>query len=126
MNTKSILLASVLALSANWAMAETAQDDTAVIEQGFAAMDGNKDGSVSKDEFTKYMTGYLAAQREEFDKGFNALDTNKDGKISKEESAGNSALEASFDQIDEDGDGFVNKDDLRAAMQAAQEAPLAE
>jgi len=125
MNSKTILLASVLSLSAAFAHAEDS-GDAEVIDKGFAAMDLDKDGSITKPEFATYMTDYLAKQRAEFDNGFDALDADKDGKISKEESSANSALEANFEQIDEDGDGFLTKEDLRAAMQAAQEAAQSE
>lgn len=125
MHMKTILFASAIALSSTLAHAQSS-DDAAAIEGGFAAMDADKDGKITKEEFKTFMTGYLANQRAEFDKGFDALDTDKDGKISKEESAGNSALEANFDQIDQDGDGFLTKDDLRAALKAAQETAQGE
>lgn len=123
MQLRTVMMAGAILFVLNNANAQT-PEEAEVIEKGFAAMDLDGDGTITKKEFSEYMTGYLAQQRREFDAFFEDLDANKDGKISKEEAAGNSALEVYFDQIDEDGDGFITKDDVRAAMKAAQESTV--
>lgn len=121
---KALAFAAVLA--AGQANAQTADDDAKTIADGFAAMDTDKDGSISRPEFEAYMKAYLADQRASFDEGFNEIDTNKDGKLSPEEAEANTALSANFGQIDENEDGFLSKDELASAFAAASKAETKE
>lgn len=101
---------------------------------GFAAMDKNGDGVISRDE---------AAARPRMAKKFDTLDANKDGALSKDEmkaahdkinarhmarndtdrdgrisraeAAAHPRLAENFDRIDSNGDGFVTKEEMMAA-----------
>ena len=73
-------LALVLALSAG-AMAH-AQQRTGMSIPDFAALDANKDGKVTKDEF---LAALPADQKPVGERVFAARDANKDGVITREE-----------------------------------------
>lgn len=74
----------------------------------FDEIDANKDGFLSKDE--------LAAARTKLrDTIFARIDTDADGRISRDEAARFPRLARHFDQIDANKDGYLTKDELRAA-----------
>ena len=47
---------------------------------------------------------------------FTALDTNKDGKISRDEAQRNAMVSQDFAAADKDHDGFLSKEEFRAAF----------
>ena len=121
MKIRMTIIAAGLALTgATLAHAEDAEK--AVIDDGFAKMDADKDGSISRPEFDTYVKGYIAQQKTDFDKQFAQMDADGNGKISPEESKVNAGLEVYFEQIDENSDGFVTKEEIASAMKAAQQA----
>jgi Ca2+-binding EF-hand superfamily protein len=74
----------------------------------FDEIDTNKDGFLSKDE--------LAAARTKMkDAIFARIDTDADGRISRDEAARFPRLARHFDQIDANKDGYLTKEELRAA-----------
>ncbi len=74
----------------------------------FDEIDANKDGFLSKDE--------LAAARAKMrDAIFARIDTDADGRISRDEAARFPRLARHFDKIDANKDGYLTKDELRAA-----------
>ena len=74
----------------------------------FDQIDTNKDGFLSKDE--------LAAARTRIkDAIFAHIDTDADGRISRDEAAGFPRLARHFDQVDANKDGYLTKEELRAA-----------
>lgn len=104
---------------------------------GFAALDKNGDGSISRDEaaarpmlakmFDKLDTnndGVLskdemkAAREKMRARRISKIDTDGDGRISRAEAAAHPKLAQNFDRIDTNGDGFLSKDELRAAHHA--------
>ena len=80
----------------------------------FEAMDANKDGKVTADEFT--------AQGAEFaKKRFAAIDANSDGKITEDEfkaandkHPGASDKRPAFKDLDKNGDGAITQDEMSA------------
>jgi len=76
-------------------------------------LDKNKDGKLDADEL-KAGRELLVTQRVE---GIlKRLDTDKDGKISKQEAKG--LIREDFAKLDKNGDGFVDRDELTAAVSA--------
>jgi Ca2+-binding EF-hand superfamily protein len=109
--------------SAPLANAQAASSKAADI--AFSAMDADKNGSISRPEFDAYAAKHAEKQKADFDKQYAELDANKDGKVDKDEAGANAALEAYFDQIDEDSDGFLTKEEIGSAIVAANEASAA-
>lgn len=89
------------------------------INNGFAALDANKDGTITQQEFDVFMTARIKKQRAEFDKGFAAADENGDGFIDRKEAEINAALLENFDKLDTDKNGKVTKSELTTAILAA-------
>ncbi|MFZ5658426.1 MAG: EF-hand domain-containing protein [Pseudomonadota bacterium] len=77
----------------------------------FARLDRNRDGQVSMDEMEAGMRQRLAQR-------FKRLDANNDGRLSPEELAARS--QAHFAKADRNGDGAVTREELRALRPAAQ------
>ena len=69
----------VLILGANCSFAQTPADLKTKAKEHMDAMDTNKDGRISKEEFMANCKGANCSQR------FDALDANKDGYLDKEE-----------------------------------------
>lgn len=77
----------------------------------FDKLDTNKDGVLSKDEMK-------AAKEKMKARHMSKMDTDGDGRISRAEATAHPKLAENFDRIDTNGDGFLSKDELRAAHQA--------
>ena len=54
---------------------------------------------------------------------FESLDTNSDGKISKVEAAANEDVNAQFSRYDQNGDGFIERDEVQRANQPPASEP---
>jgi Ca2+-binding EF-hand superfamily protein len=74
-----------LILGITCSFAQTAADAKAKAQERIKAMDTNKDGQISKEEFMATCKGTNCNQR------FDTLDTNKDGFLTKEEAQANAA-----------------------------------
>lgn len=133
-NTMKILLASVMIVAgAGVAMAQgprgmtfdqldvdgsgeiTTEDLTALRNDRFATLDGNGDGSVSKEEF-------LAAQRtqaeERAERMFERLDADGDGVLSRDVIEGRQGVgggERMISRFDEDGSGGISAEEFEEA-----------
>lgn len=77
----------------------------------FDKLDTNKDGVLSKDEMN-------AAKEKMHDRHMARMDTDRDGKISRAEAASHPRLAENFDRIDTNGDGYLSKEELKAAHKA--------
>lgn len=125
--TKTLALAlaaglSLCALPAAAAPVAPAQDAAtlAYIDAGFAAMDFDGDGAVSRAEFGRFMQERLERQKAGFDETFSGLDANGDGGISPAEAATIPLLAENFQAVDANGDGVISTEELRAAILASQ------
>jgi len=78
------------------------------IAQMFDTLDTNKDGTLSKDEMK---AGHDKIKARQMAKN----DTDRDGRISRAEAAAHPRLAENFDRIDTNGDGFLSKEELMAA-----------
>lgn len=74
----------------------------------FDEIDTNKNGFLSKDEL-------VAARTRMKDAIFARIDTDADGRISRDEAAPFPRLARHFNHIDADKDGYLTKNELRAA-----------
>lgn len=118
---KTFCVALAIAVPVAGVNAQAADATKAYVDAGFAAMDTNKDGNVTRAEFGAFMRARLDRQAAEFDAAFKQLDSNADGKITQAEaSAGNALLAAHFAEVDANHDGNISKEELRSAMLAAQ------
>ncbi|MGA8112304.1 MAG: EF-hand domain-containing protein [Actinocatenispora sp.] len=102
------------------------------LDQFWRALDENRNGQLSRDEYIESMTRLIADAeqlRKILDPGnralFMAFDTDGDGKLSREEYAmmyrdsgmSESDRRAAFDALDRAGDGYVSIDEfVRASM----------
>ena len=119
MKTKIISTAVIAAFS--MALAVNAAEGEKKKGGGFAALDTDKDGSVSKKE-------YMASPAAQKDSGkaenrFKTLDKNNDGKISKEEYMASpnaqkdtGKAEARFKSLDKDNNGSLSKEEFEAGQ----------
>jgi hypothetical protein len=75
--------------------------------------DANKDGKVSKKEYEKFV---VERAKQRADQMFARLDRNKDGKIDSEDTK--MMADARFDRVDANHDGVITKDEFapRGAM----------
>ena len=90
------------------------------IFRNFDAIDANKDGLVTFEELRAFHQAHHRGHGKHA--GLKALDKDGDGRISREEAAGAPRLTQSFDRIDANGDGFLTRDELRAAHAAMRRA----
>lgn len=118
MKVKLLFLAisSIFAASAN----ALTSDHSSFVDSAFAAMDTNKNGSISRTEFSVAMKARLDRQSTLFDRAFSVADANGDGYISRDEAKVNPQLAEHFDEIDADHDGQLSKQELRATIRSAQ------
>ncbi|HEV7609815.1 MAG TPA: hypothetical protein VGO61_20940 [Steroidobacteraceae bacterium] len=54
---------------------------------------------------------------------FESLDANSDGKISKAEAEANASVSAQFSKYDQNGDGFIERQEVNSANEAKPESP---
>jgi Ca2+-binding EF-hand superfamily protein len=54
---------------------------------------------------------------------FESLDTDSDGRISKTEASANANVSAQFSKYDQNGDGFIERDEVTSANHASSETP---
>lgn len=81
-------------------------DEIAAASKSLLALDKNGDGQITADEMQPRQQG-----PQEMVQHFLAkFDTNKDGKISKAEAP--EGMQKDFDAIDENHDGFLDRDEL--------------
>lgn len=90
-------------------------------DQRFDALDTNKDGKLSPEEFK----APVVKRSEKADKKFKAMDKNGDGVITKDEVKGNvpkqlENADKRFKAMDKNGDGTVSKDEFTAKKKAKQ------
>jgi len=82
-------------------------EDRNTIEDYFKRLDRNNDGFLTPDEFTDKVT-------------FEALDQNRDGKLSLDEFSSlwkdRTQLENSFKNLDENNDGFLTQEEFRMPL----------
>jgi Ca2+-binding EF-hand superfamily protein len=88
--------------------AQATQQVVAQMEQQFTAMDKDKNGQVSLDEFKAAATARVSPNSEA---ALQRFDTNKDGKVSATEFR--APVLATFDQVDANKDGIVTQDEAR-------------
>jgi hypothetical protein len=105
---------AVLILSATCSFAQTSTDVQAKAKERIDAMDTNKDGKISKEEFMASCKGTNCSQR------FDALDTNKDGYLTKEELQEKAAstkekAKEQIDAMDTNKDGKISKEEFMAS-----------
>jgi Ca2+-binding EF-hand superfamily protein len=117
---RTLLIGMTLASAS--ALPAQAQDDPlkAYIAGGFTQIDKNGDKSIDQSEFDAYMRARYANQSTQFDGVFTEIDKDRDGKISAAEARFNAEFAQSFKALDQSGDGTLSKDELRAALVAAQ------
>jgi len=87
---------------------------------GFDAIDGNRDGYITRSELRTWHTAKSAERRAEgarrFDAKFGEADLNNDGKLSRVEvSEKMPRLAERFAWLDENSDGFLSREELRPA-----------
>lgn len=111
----NICLAAAMSVVAFGVAAQNVADP-AYADATFAEMDANKDGTISKEEFSRFLDTRVAKQRADFEAAFKATDADGDGFIDKKEAQINAALYASFYAVDANKDGKVSREELTAAL----------
>ena len=85
------------------------------IAQHFDQIDANRDGQVTKDELRAFHQQHHGDRKG----GMKRADTDGDGRISKAEAQANAPrLFERFDAIDANRDGFVTREEMKAARKA--------
>jgi Ca2+-binding EF-hand superfamily protein len=84
----------------------------------FALLDADKDGSLTKEEISKFRAGDAIRAMFSTDR-FKTMDKNGDGKISTAEYTGPEPI---FTRLDANKDGFVTRDEVSQLLSAAQQA----
>ena len=89
------------------------------IAQHFDQIDANRDGQVTKDELRAFHQQHHGDHRGDRKGGLKRADTDGDGRISKAEAQANAPrLFEHFDAIDANRDGFVTREEMKAARKA--------
>lgn len=118
---KPLLIAATLAFaSASAGHAQTADPIKTYIEGSFVTLDKNKDGRIDPAEFDTFMRARYAKQSAQFDGVITALDKDRDGKVSLDEGKVNAEFAGAFAQLNLNTDGFLSREELGAALIAAQ------
>lgn len=95
---------------------EEAQDKKR-LSAHFDAIDGNKDGKLSKEEMQTFHAAMHKKHKAAFDQRFKEADKDSDGALSKPEveNAKMPGLSAHFDKADANQDGKISKDELHSS-----------
>jgi Ca2+-binding EF-hand superfamily protein len=86
------------------------------ISKHFDEIDANHDGFITFDELHAFGAKHRGGRHHGH--ALKALDKDGDGRISRDEAAAAPRLAQNFDRIDADRDGFLTKEELRAAHKA--------
>ena len=125
---KLTTIALLAAVGATAAMAQTPAAISpamkALVDRQFAAIDADRNGTISRAEFGRYAAARIARQDGEFDIAFRSLDADGDGKVSKTEARANPPLAQHFGDVDTNNDQSISRAELHAAMVAAQSMDL--
>jgi Ca2+-binding EF-hand superfamily protein len=95
------------------------------ILEHFDAIDADHNGQITFEELRAFHASHHRGHGRHHGGLMKHLDKDGDGRISREEAAAAPRLAASFDQVDADHDGFLTKDELRAAHKAQRQAHFA-
>lgn len=92
------------------------------IDRSFGAMDANKDGTIDRTEYGRFMQDKFDRQAAAMEIAFNEMDTNKDGGVSKSEAAAVPVIASAFDGLDANRDGKLSGAEMRDALVKARAA----
>lgn len=110
MSSRILLTAALLA--ATFAAQAASTDGTSTARPGFAQLDKNGDGNISRDE---------AAASPRLSQNFDRIDTNKDGLLSPEElRAARPQGGHAHARIDANGDGLISRDEAKNSPRLAE------
>ena len=90
------------------------------ILKNFDAIDADRNGYITVEELHAFHAQHKGHRGHRG--GLKALDKDGDGRISREEAAAAPRLAQNFAKIDTNGDGFLTKDELKAARHAMHQA----
>lgn len=87
-----------------------------MLSSGFATIDGNKDGKLSKEELQASHKAMRSKHRERADAHFKAADKDGDGALSQQEAeaAAREKVARRFERLDADKDGKLTREEMRA------------
>lgn len=87
-----------------------------MLSSGFATIDGNKDGKLSRDELQASHKAMQGKHRERADAHFKAADKDGDGALSQQEAeaAAREKVARRFERLDADKDGKLTREEMRA------------
>jgi len=109
------------------------REETAKMEEIFAAMDKNNDGMLSKEEISEGYEEHFGytIDDEELDKLFDAIDTDKSGTIdyseflmatmNEQQLLSKEKLKAAFKMFDKDGSGTISREEIKEALGGVEE-----
>lgn len=125
---KLTTIALLATVGATAAMAQTPAATSpamkALVDRQFAAIDADRNGTISRTEFDRYAAARIARQDKEFEIAFKSLDADGDGKVSVAEAKANPPLSQHFGDVDTNNDRSISQAELHAAMVAAQSMSL--
>lgn len=85
------------------------------LQRSFDEIDTNHDGKIDRQEWAAFQEKYLVQQRTRFERRFKATDKNGDGFINRDEAkAAEPFLYQHFDEIDLSHDGKLSQAEVRA------------
>ncbi len=89
------------------------------VGERFDSMDANKDGTITQDELDQLREQRRTAMKERMEQRFKDADKNSDGALSKEEAqASMPRLVRHYDSVDQDKNGLVTTEELKAHHQS--------